>query len=57
MDARQITVTVAGNEVTLTGTVGTWLQRDAAERATASAPGIAHIDNQIAVQSGSDEEC
>ncbi len=50
MDARHITVTVSGNTATLTGTVGTWLQRDSAERAAANAPGIAHVDNRIAVQ-------
>jgi osmotically-inducible protein OsmY len=38
------------------GTVGTWLQRESAERATASAPGIAHIDNRIIVQSFHDSK-
>jgi osmotically-inducible protein OsmY len=33
------------------GTVATWSQRDSAERAAADAPGIAHVDNQIIVQS------
>ncbi len=51
VDARHITVTVSGNMATLTGTVGTWLQRDSAERAAANAPGIAHVDNRILVQS------
>ena len=51
LDARHITVTLSGNTATLTGTVGTWLQRDSAERAAASAPGIAHVDNRIMVQS------
>ena len=51
VDARHITVTVAGTTATLTGTVGTWLQRDSAERAAANAPGIAHVDNRIIVQS------
>ena len=44
-------MTLSGNTATLTGTVGTWLQRDSAERAAASAPGIAHVDNRIMVQS------
>jgi osmotically-inducible protein OsmY len=56
VDARQITVTVSGDTATLTGTVGTWLQRESAERATASAPGIAHIDNRIIVQSFHDSK-
>jgi len=51
IDARHITVTVSGNTATLTGTVGTWLQRDSAEHAAANAPGIAHVDNRIVVQS------
>jgi osmotically-inducible protein OsmY len=56
VDARHITVTVSGNTATLTGTVGTWLQRDSAERAAANAPGIAQVDNRIAVQSFHDSK-
>lgn len=51
LDARHITVSVSGETATLTGTVGTWLQREAAERAAASAPGIGQVDNRIIVQS------
>jgi osmotically-inducible protein OsmY len=54
LDARHIQVTVAGDTATLTGTVATWLQRDSAERASASAPGIAHVDNRITVQPNRD---
>jgi len=36
--------------VTLTGTVGTWMQREAAERAAGNAPGIARVDNEIVVE-------
>ena len=56
VDARHITVTVSGNTATLTGTVGTWLQRDSAERAAANAPGIAHVANRILVQSFDDSK-
>jgi osmotically-inducible protein OsmY len=56
VDARHITVTVSGDTATLTGTVGTWLQRESAERAAASAPGIARVDNRIAVQSFHDSK-
>ena len=49
VDAHQITVTVLGNKAILTGEVGTWLQRESAERAAADAPGIAHVDNRITV--------
>ena len=56
VDARHITVTVSGDTATLTGTVGTWLQRDSAERATSNAPGIAHVDDRIVVQSFHDSK-
>jgi osmotically-inducible protein OsmY len=56
VDARHITVTVSGDTVSLTGTVGTWLQRESAERAAANAPGIAHVDNRIIVQSFHDSK-
>lgn len=56
VDARHITVDVSGDTATLTGTVGTWLQRESAERAAANAPGIAHVDNRIIVQSFHDSK-
>jgi osmotically-inducible protein OsmY len=56
VDARHIAVTVSGDTATLTGTVGTWLQRDSAERAAANAPGIAQVDNRIIVQSFHDSK-
>jgi osmotically-inducible protein OsmY len=56
LDARHITVTVSDNTATLTGTVGTWLQRESAERAAANAPGVAHVDNRITVQSFHDSK-
>jgi osmotically-inducible protein OsmY len=56
VDARQITVTVSGSTVTLSGTVGTWLQRESAEHAAANAPGVAHVDNRIVVQSFHDSK-
>ena len=46
VNAKQIEVKVDGDVVTLTGTVGSWLQREAAERAAGSAPGIRHVDNR-----------
>ena len=51
VDARHVTVTVSGDTTTLTGTVGTWGQCESAERAAAGAPGIAHVDNRITVDS------
>lgn len=49
LDVRGITVEVHEDSVTLSGTTGSWIQRDAAERATGSAPGITRVDNQIIV--------
>ena len=49
LDARHIEVTVGHDRVTLTGTVRSWLQREAAERAAGSAPGIRRVDNEIMV--------
>lgn len=49
LDAQQIKVTVDNDAVTLKGTVGTWMQREAAERAAGNAPGIVRVDNQIVV--------
>ena len=56
VDARHISETVSGDTATLTGAVGTWLQRDSAERAAANAPGIAHVDNRVTVQSFHDSK-
>jgi len=54
INARRIEVGVTGNQVRLSGTVGTWRERESAERAAAHATGIALVDNQIVVKA--DEE-
>ena len=50
LDARHITVGVSDDTATLSGTVATWSQRDTADRAAGSAPGIRHVENQIIVE-------
>jgi osmotically-inducible protein OsmY len=50
IDVRRIMVATMGDKVILTGTVGTWLERDLAEKAAAAAPGIAHVDNRLIVE-------
>jgi osmotically-inducible protein OsmY len=50
LDSRNIMVTVSGDTALLTGTVASWLQRESAERAAFDAPGIAHVENRIAVE-------
>lgn len=49
VNARQIEVTVEGEAAILRGMVGSWLQREAAERAAGSAPGIVEVDNRITI--------
>jgi osmotically-inducible protein OsmY len=49
VEARQIEVELSGDVVRLAGTVATWLQRAAAERAVANAPGITRVINEIVV--------
>ena len=61
IDARHVTVAVSRDTAILSGTVHTWLQREAAERAAADAPGIRRVDCRILVQplrtEGPDEAC
>ncbi len=62
VNARHISVGIEGEVAVLTGTVGSWMQRDAAERAAADAPGIRWVDNRIVVEppdhrGGEDEIC
>jgi osmotically-inducible protein OsmY len=63
VDTRRSKVKVAHDCATLTGAVGSWLEREAAERAPANAPGIARIDDRITVvpppwsESDADELC
>lgn len=48
-DAQRITVEVSGTKAILRGAVRSWAEREAAERAAWSAPGILEVDNQITV--------
>jgi osmotically-inducible protein OsmY len=47
VDAQKITVEVVGGEVTLRGTVRSWLERQEAERAAWRAPGVTQVNNRI----------
>jgi osmotically-inducible protein OsmY len=49
LEARHIQVTAEGAHVRLRGTVTTWTEREAAERAAVDAPGVTQVDNEIAV--------
>jgi osmotically-inducible protein OsmY len=50
VDAQRISVDVNGSSVALKGTVHSWAEREEAERQAWLAPGVASVDNQIAVR-------
>jgi osmotically-inducible protein OsmY len=50
LDANNITVQVTGDEVTLRGSVRSWVERHEAEKAAWAAPGVRAVHNYITVR-------
>lgn len=48
-EAKRIEITVDGSVVTLNGRVHSWSERNAAEGATWSAPGVSRVNNQLVI--------
>ena len=49
LDGEDIDVEVDGHKVTLKGNVNSWAERDEAERAAWSAPGVWDVDDQLEI--------
>jgi len=50
IDAKQVKVHVAGPQVTLTGEVRSWAERDQAYKSAASAPGVVTVVDEITIR-------
>ncbi len=49
VEARRINVEIRGSTVVLTGTVSSWLERNAAERSAWAGPGVSRVENKLLI--------
>jgi osmotically-inducible protein OsmY len=49
VDASKIRIEATGGDVTLKGSVRSWMERQEAENAAWAAPGVTHVDDQVTV--------
>jgi osmotically-inducible protein OsmY len=52
LDARKIAVTVDGTELTLTGTVRSWIEKHQAELSAWASPNVTNVHNELVVDFG-----
>lgn len=52
LDARNVVVTVAGTELTLSGTVRSWIEKHEAELTAWSSPNVTQVHNELVVHLG-----